>query len=61
MLEITTEILKAKANKTLVAKVQQLWQEVSNLTELEGEHVRSPQSYRWNERADHLAIRCVSA
>lgn len=51
---------KAKANKKLVAKVQQLWQEVSNLTELEWEHVRAHRGHRWNERADHLAIRCVS-
>ena len=51
---------KAKANKELVGTVQKLWQEVSALRELKWSHVRAHRGHRWNERADHLANRCVN-
>ena len=51
---------KAKANKELVAMVQKLWREVSVLRELNWSHVRAHRGHRWNERADHLANRCVN-
>lgn len=51
---------KAKANKKLVRNVQKLWDEVGNIRELTWNHVRAHRGHRWNERADHLAIRCVS-
>lgn len=51
---------KAKANKRLVAHVQSLWQEVSSLRKLSWEHVKAHSGHRWNERADHLAIRAAN-
>jgi len=51
---------KAKANRELVAHVQSLWNEVSQLRELTWEHVKAHSGHRWNERADHLAIRAAS-
>ena len=48
---------KAKANRELVAHVQALWDAVSELRGLSWEHVRAHRGHRWNERADHLAIR----
>jgi len=50
---------KAKANKVLVKKVQNLWKEVSGLRNLSWEHVKAHSGHRWNERADHLAIRAA--
>jgi ribonuclease HI len=50
---------KAKANKELVNKVQNLWKEVSELRNLSWEHVKAHSGHRWNERADHLAIRAA--
>jgi ribonuclease HI len=51
---------KAKANRELVGHVQSLWNEVSELRELSWEHVRAHSGHRWNERADHLAIRAAN-
>ncbi len=48
---------KAKANRELVAHVQTLWDEVSELRTLTWEHVKAHRGHRWNERADHLALR----
>ena len=51
---------KAKANRELVAHVQSLWNEVTELTDLSWEHVKAHSGHRWNERADHLAIRAAN-
>lgn len=48
---------KAKANRELVAHVQALWDTVSELRTLTWEHVKAHRGHRWNERADHLALR----
>ena len=59
-LNIGSGIWKAKANKELALNVQKLWQEVSSLRDLSQEHVRAHRGHRWNERADHLALRCAN-
>ena len=51
---------KTKANRELVGHVQNLWKEVSELRELSWEHVKAHSGHRWNERADHLAIRSAN-
>ena len=51
---------KAKANRELVAHVQALWNEVSQLRDLSWDHVKAHSGHRWNERADHLAIRAAN-
>ena len=51
---------KAKANKRLVSHIQSLWIEVSDLRKLSWEHVKAHSGHRWNERADHLAIRAAN-
>ena len=48
-----------KANKKLVNSLHELWNEVSSLRILEWEHVKAHRGHRWNERADHLALRCA--
>ena len=48
---------RAKANKALVAHVQELWRTVAAIRPLSWEHVRAHRGHRWNERADHLALR----
>lgn len=48
---------KAKANRALVAHVQELWTTVAALRPITWEHVRAHRGHRWNERADHLALR----
>jgi len=53
-------VWKAKANRELVANVQMLWKEVSELRKLSWSHVKAHRGHRWNERADHLALRCAS-
>ena len=50
---------RAKANKKLAATVQELWKEVSSQQTLTWRHVRAHRGHRWNERADHLAVRAV--
>ena len=51
---------RAKKNRDLASHVRSLWNEVSSLRELSGEHVRAHRGHRWNERADHLAFRAMS-
>lgn len=51
---------RAKANRELAARVQDLWVEVSSLRAVEAEHIRAHRGHRWNERSDHLAWRaCI--
>ena len=50
---------KPKANKKLVESLQKLWIEVSSIRDVEWEHVKAHRGHRWNERADHLALRCA--
>jgi len=50
---------KAKANKKLAKNIQKLWEEVSSNQTLTWRHVRAHRGHKWNERADHLAIRAV--
>ena len=42
-----------------IKSVQNLWNEVSQIRPIEWRHVRAQRGHRWNERADHLANRCV--
>lgn len=51
---------KAKANRELVAHVQALWNEVLEIRKISWEHVKAHSGHRWNERADHLAIRAAT-
>jgi len=51
---------KAKTNKTLVRRLQDLWREVTGSRRLSWEHVRAHRGHRWNERADHLASRAAA-
>lgn len=50
---------KAKANIKLVRTLQTLWREVSSIRNIQWEHVKAHRGHRWNERADHLALRCA--
>ena len=50
---------KAKSNKIIAAFSQKLWNEVDSLRELSWKHIRAHKGHRWNERADHLAIRAA--
>ncbi len=59
-LNIASGNWKAKKNKALAQRIQALWNEVSTLCKLSGEHVRAHRGHRWNERADHLAFRAMS-
>lgn len=56
---LASGVWKAKANRELVAHVQELWKEVSQLRPLAWSHVKAHRGHRWNERADHLALRCA--
>ena len=56
---LSTGSWKAKTNQELVENVQKLWREASKLRKLRWNHVRAHRGHRWNERADHLANRCV--
>ena len=58
-LKIASGEWKAKANLGLSTKVRSLWDEVSELIALKGEHVPAHSGHRWNERADHLAFRAM--
>nr|AIF06441.1 hypothetical protein [uncultured marine group II/III euryarchaeote KM3_192_C12] len=58
-LRIAQRIYRAKANKSLANRVQELWDEVTSIRSLTGIHVRAHKGHRWNERADHLAFRCM--
>ncbi len=59
-LNIGSSAWRAKKNKALALRIQSLWNEVSGLCQLSGEHVRAHRGHRWNERADHLAFRAMS-
>ncbi|HJO42475.1 MAG TPA: RNase H family protein, partial [Candidatus Thalassarchaeaceae archaeon] len=59
-LNIASSSWRAKKNKALALRIQNLWNEVSGLCQLSGEHVRAHRGHRWNERADHLAFRAMS-
>ena len=50
---------KAKSNKAIASLSQELWGEVKSLGKLSWIHIRAHQGHRWNERADHLAIRAA--
>ncbi len=54
---LASGVWKAKANRELVAHVQALWDEVAALRPLAWSHVKAHRGHRWNERADHLALR----
>ena len=43
----------------LAKNIQKLWEEVSSNQTLTWRHVRAHRGHKWNERADHLAIRAV--
>ncbi|MDP7002230.1 MAG: hypothetical protein QF911_01470 [Candidatus Thalassarchaeaceae archaeon] len=58
-LRISSCMWKAKANKDLARRTQELWREAAQHFDLRGEHVRAHKGHRWNERADHLAFRAM--
>ena len=58
-LNIASGDWRAKANKVLVHRVRDLWEEVTAILDLTGEHVPAHRGHRWNERADHLAFRAM--
>ena len=58
-LNIASGMWTAKANQTLARRVRDLWDEVSGIITLVGEHVPAHRGHRWNERADHLAFRAM--
>ncbi|MED5274169.1 MAG: RNase H family protein [Candidatus Thermoplasmatota archaeon] len=58
-LNIASGLWKAKANQALARRVSDLWDEVSGIVTLVGEHVPAHRGHRWNERADHLAFRAM--
>lgn len=49
----------AKTNLKLVEFVQELWLEVASMRRLSWNHVKAHRGHRWNERADHLALRAA--
>lgn len=58
-LNIASGLWRAKANRDLARRVRSLWDEVSGIISLNGEHVPAHRGHRWNERADHLAFRAM--
>tara|TARA_B100001250_G_scaffold106101_1_gene89478 strand:+ start:147 stop:692 length:546 start_codon:yes stop_codon:yes gene_type:complete len=58
-LNIASGLWTAKANQALAGRVRDLWDEVSGIVDLVGEHVPAHRGHRWNERADHLAFRAM--
>jgi ribonuclease HI len=58
-INIAKGVWKAKANRNLALRVQQLWSEVESIKSIKCEHVRAHIGHRWNERADHLAFRVM--
>ena len=58
-LNIASGLWKAKANQAVARRVSDLWDEVSGIVTLVGEHVPAHRGHRWNERADHLAFRAM--
>ncbi len=59
-LKITDGTWKAKENKLLANRAQEMWKEATDLIEINSAHVRAHAGHRWNERADHLAFRAQS-
>ena len=59
-LRITDGSWKAKENKLLAAKAQEIWKESEELVEIKLAHIKAHTGHRWNERADHLAFRSQS-
>ena len=58
-LNIASGLWKAKANQALARRVSDLWDEVSGIVSLVGEHVPAHRGHRWNETADHFAFRAM--
>ena len=58
-LNIASGLWKAKAKQALARRGSDLWDEVSGIVTLVGEHVPAHRGHRWNERADHLAFRAM--
>ena len=58
-LNIASGLWKAKANQALARRVSDLWDEVSGIVTLVGEHVPAHRGHRWHESADHLAFRAM--
>jgi len=56
---IATSKWKAKANRELAKTVQGLWNEISSIRVISWKHVKAHSGHRWNERADHLALRAA--
>ena len=54
-LNIASGLWKAKANQALARRVSDLWDEVSGIVTLVGEHVPAHRGHRWNERADPVS------
>ena len=48
-LNIASGLWKAKANQALARRVSDLWDEVSGIVTLVGEHVPAHRGHRWNE------------
>ena len=59
-LRITDGSWKAKENKLLAKKAQEIWKESEQLVEIKLAHIKAHTGHRWNERADHLAFRAQS-
>jgi len=58
-MNITMGKWKAKANRQIAQRVQQIWKEVISIKTIGFEHVKAHRGHRWNERADHLAFRAM--
>lgn len=58
-MNIATGKWKAKANRNMAFRVQELWKEVRCTMEIHCEHIKAHRGHRWNERADHLAFRAM--
>lgn len=59
-LRITDGSWKAKENKILASRAQNMWKEAKKISEIDSAHVRAHSGHRWNERADHIAFRAQS-
>ena len=59
-LNITNGSWKAKENKVLANKAQEIWKEANKLVDIKLAHIKAHTGHRWNERADHLAFRVQS-
>ena len=59
-LRITDGSWKAKENKLLARKANEIWKVSEQLVEIKLAHIKAHTGHRWNERADHLAIRAAN-